>query len=133
MKKIAEIVSRGKVEVNDLTKTTRMCSLDTTEVTDMLAHLTTYGRVEQAGDQWKITKTEDVAIYGRFRKVFLREVELILKNLTEIPQSVSQISEVTKVSSNKVSRYLPFLKLITKHGVISRCSSDYPITWCLLK
>jgi hypothetical protein len=127
---IVDLIADGEVNVSKIRSGTGMCSFDSTEVSDMLAFLTSFGRVEAHGEGWIIEKAEEESTYGRFRKAFLKDVVAVLTQLYGVEQSVEQISKETGLPNEKVERYLPFLAEITRLGVISRCSTEYPVIWC---
>ena len=127
---IVNLIANGEVNVSEIRSATGMCSFDSTEVSDMLAFLTSFGRVEAQGDGWIIHRGSEKSTYQRFRKAFLKDAVAILTRLSEEEQSVDQISKETGVSEDKVELYLPFLAEITRLGVISRCATDYSVTWC---
>jgi hypothetical protein len=130
MRIIVDLVEEGEVDVSAIRSATRMCSFDSTEVSDMLAYLTSFGRVQAEEGGWLLQKVEEKAVYERFRKSFLEVAVAILSNLTEKTKSVEQLSEDTGLAPETAKMYLPFLADITRLGVISRCSTEYPVTWC---
>ena len=127
---IVDLIADGEVSVSRIRSETGMCSFDSTEVSDMLAFLTSFGCVEAQGDGWIIQKAEEESTFQRFRKAFLKDAVSILNQLTDEEQSVVQVSKQTGLPQEKVELYLPFLAEITRLGVISRCSPEYPVTWC---
>ena len=60
----------------------------------------------------------------------------LLNNSVVMTDNLATIyeSEIDRVIGmlpiEKVDLYLPFLAEITRLGVISRCSTGYPATWC---
>lgn len=130
MRTIVDLVTEGEVGVREIAAATGMCSMDSTEVTDMLVYLTTFGRVEFTDNGWTIDPMDEDAVYDRFRQRYLESTEVILTQLSEEAKSVEQLSNETNLSKDTVEMYLPFLADITRLGVISRCSTTYPITWC---
>ncbi|MFX1318789.1 MAG: hypothetical protein ACFE9D_03400 [Promethearchaeota archaeon] len=130
MRTIVDLVEEGEVDVSAIRSATGMCSFDSTEVLDMLTYLTSFGRVEAEEGGWLLQKTEEEAAYERFRKSFLEAAVAILSKLTEKAKSVEQLSKETGLKLETVEVYLPFLADITRLGVISRCSNEYPLTWC---
>jgi hypothetical protein len=130
MRTIVDLVEEGEGDVSTIRSATRMCSFDSTEVSDMLAYLTSFGRVEAEEGGWLRQKTEKKAVYERFRKSFLEAAVAILSNLTEKTKSVEQLSKETGLAPETVELNLPFLSDITRLGVISRCSTEHPVTWC---
>ena len=127
---IVDLIANGEVNVSEIRSATGMCSFDSTEVSDMLAFLTSFGRVEAQGEGWVIHKAEEESTYQRFRKAFLMDAVAILTQLSDEEQSVEQVSKEAGLPEEKVELYLPFLVEITRLGVISRCSTGYPVTWC---
>ena len=127
---IVDLVEQGEAGIIEIRSNTGMCSFDSKEVSDMLAYLTGFGRVEARGEGWIIQKAGEEAVYERFRKAFLKDAVAILSQLSDEEKSVEQLSEETSLSADRVDLYLPFLAEITRLGVISRCSTEYPMTWC---
>jgi len=107
-----------------------MCSFDSTEATDMLAYLSTFGRVEHTDEGWVIHPEDDESVYERFRTRYIETAESILKQLSTEAKTVSELSKETNLSNETIDLFLPFLAEISILGVISRCSTDWPITWC---
>lgn len=127
---IVDLIADGEVNVSKIRAETGLCSFDSTEVSDMLAFLTSFGCVEAQGDGWIIQKADEESTYGRFRKAFLKDAVAVLTQLSGEEQTVEQISKETGLPNEKVKPYLPFLAEITRLGVISRCSMEYPVAWC---
>ncbi len=130
MRTIVELVEEGEVDVSAIRSATGLCSFDSTEVSDMLAYLTSFGRVEAEEGGWVLQKAEVEAVYERFRKSFLEAAVALLSKLAEKAKSSEQLSKETGLALETVELYLPFLADITRLGVISRCSTEYPIIWC---
>ncbi len=130
MPKMVDLIAEGEVGVGAVRSATGMCGFDSTEVSDMLAYLTSFGRVETKENGWIILRAEEEAVYGRFRKAYLKAPIAILSNLSEEVKSVEQLSQETGLSVETVDLYLPFLVEITRLGVISRCATEYPVIWC---
>jgi hypothetical protein len=127
---IVDLIADGEANLSRIRSATGMCRFDSTEVSDMLAFLTSFGRVEAQGDGWIIQKAEENSTHERFRKAFLKDAEAILTQLSDDEQAVEQVSKEIGLPEEKVALYLPFLAEITRLGVISRCSTGYPVTWC---
>jgi DNA-binding IclR family transcriptional regulator len=134
MPKIINLLSvQEEIGVSEIARETGMCSFDSREVTDMLAFLTTFGRVEKTKDGWTILNVEKGSILGEFRKAFLESIEKILRQLSTASKSISQLAQETQLPKELVEEYLPFLEEITRLGAISRCSSaSFPRSWCVL-
>ncbi len=130
MRTIVELVEEGEVDVSAIRSATGLCSFDSTEVSDMLAYLTSFGRVEAEEGGWVLQNAEVEAVYERFRKSFLEAAVALLSKLAEKAKSSEQLSKETGLALETVELYLPFLADITRLGVISRCSTEYPIIWC---
>ena len=133
MRVIAEMVSKEKIPVMSIQRATGMCYFDSTEASDMLAYLSTYGQVQETEEGWKRISTNKKAKYDRIRKKFLEDAEAILNGLTETPKTVEQISEEIKKSKETIELYLPFLRDITQFGVITRGPEQYQRTWHLVE
>jgi len=127
---IVDLIEEGETSIGAIRSSTGMCSFDSTEVSDMLAYLTSFGRVRPNDDGWTIQKVDEEANYDRFRKAFLKDAAAILSQLSDEPKSVNQLSQETGLPTELVDLYLPFLAEITRLGVISRCSLEHPVTWC---
>ena len=127
---IVDLIEQGEVGLSEIRSNTGMCSFDSTEVSDMLAYLTGFGRVESKEDGWIITNLGEEAVYERIRKAFLKDAVAILSQLSDEVKPVEQLVKETGLSADRVDLYLPFLAKITRLGVISRCSTDYPVLWC---
>ncbi len=127
---IVNLLEDAEVSVREIASATGMCNVDSTEVSDMLAFLTTFGRVESTEQGWIIHKLEEKAQYERFRKAFLKDVITLLSKLSINAKTVELLSQETNLSIQTVDSYLSFLKDITRLGVIGRCSTTYPTTWC---
>ena len=134
MPKIVNLLSgQDEIGIPEIARETGMCSFDSREVTDMLAFLTTFGRVEETRDGWAIVDNGKDSIYGDFRKAFLESIEKILCQLSTTSKSISHLAQETRVPKELVKEFLPFLEEITRLGVISRCSSaSFPRSWCVL-
>jgi len=130
MQMIVDLIAEGEISVRQIAAATGMCSFDSTEVSDMLAHLTTFGRVEQTNDGWVIHPEDKESVYERFRQRHLKTVEAILAKLSAEAKTTNELSQETSLSKETVDLFLPFLADITRLGVISRCSTGWPITWC---
>ena len=130
MTTIVDLIADGEASISEIRSATGMCSFDSTEVSDMLAFLTSFGKVEAHENEWLIQKVEEESTHERFRKAFLKDAVEVLTKLSGVEQSVEQISTETSLPNEKVERYLSFLAEITRLGVISRCSTEYPVTWC---
>lgn len=130
MTTIVDLIADGEASISEIRSATGMCSFDSTEVSDMLAFLTSFGKVEAHENKWGIQKVEEEPAYERFRKAFLQDAVAILTQLSDTGKSVEQISKEAELSNEKVDLYLPFLAEITRLGVISRCSIGYPVIWC---
>jgi hypothetical protein len=120
MQMIAELLSKGKASVSDIQFESGYCYFDSTEVTDMLSYLTTFGKVKSTDKGWIREDTEQKAKYGTFRVHYLNDARDILESTTKEPKTVEQIVEETKKTSEAVELYLSFLEKITKYGVFSR-------------
>ncbi|MFX1509222.1 MAG: hypothetical protein ACFFBR_02855 [Promethearchaeota archaeon] len=131
MQIIVALLAEGEVDLSEIRSSTGMCSFDSTEVSDMLAYLTGFGRVEAQDDGWVIHKTETKAVYERFRKAFLDDAVAILTNLSTKAKPIEQLQQKTGLSAEKINLYLPFLADITRLGVIGRCSTEHPTIWCV--
>jgi hypothetical protein len=130
MRTIVDLIEKGDASVRQIAAMTGMCSFDSTEVSDMLSYLTTFGRVKHTRDGWVIHPEDEKSVYERFRKQYLKNVEAILSKLSAEGRIVEELSQATNLSQEMVDLYLPFLADITRLGVISRCSKEWPITWC---
>ncbi|MFX0078196.1 MAG: hypothetical protein ACFE8O_03065 [Candidatus Hermodarchaeota archaeon] len=130
MRMIVDLIAEGETGVRQIAAATGLCSFDSTEVSDMLAYLTTFGRVEYTNGGWVIHSEDNEAVYERFRKRYLKTVEKILEKLSTYAKTIEQLSKETGLSVETVDLFLPFLADITRLGVISRCSTEWPITWC---
>lgn len=126
---IVELIAERETGVRQIAAATGMCSFDSTEVSDMLAFLTTFGRVEHTSDGWVIHPEDEESVYDRFRQRHLKPAEAILGKLSAEAKTVNDLSQETNLSKETVNLFLPFLADITRRGVISRCSTDWPITW----
>ncbi len=131
MQIIVDLVAKGEVGISEIRSATGMCSFDSTEVSDILAYLTGFGRVEAKEEGWMIHSPETKVVYERFRKAFLEDAVLILSNLSDETKSVDKLAQETGLKPERIDLYLPFLAEITRLGVISRCSTEYPIMWCI--
>ena len=120
MQVIAELLSKGKASVSDIQFESGHCYFDSTEITDMLSYLTTFGKVKSTDSGWIREPTGQQGKYGNFREHYLNDARDILESTTDEPKTVKQIAEETKKTSEAVELYLPFLEKITKYGVISR-------------
>ena len=127
---IVDLIAEGEIGVRQIAAATGMCSFDSTEAADMLAYLTTFGRVEHTEDGWVIHPEEDESMYERFRTRYIETAEAILKKLSTETKTISELSKETNLSKETIELFLPFLADISRLGVISRCSTDWPITWC---
>lgn len=132
MIKIVELVSQEEVTAAPIQRATGMCHFDSTEVSDMLSYLTTFGRVKKIEEGWIIEKTELKAKYGSFRKNYLKDAEDILKTLTDTPKSTEEIANEADKDIKMVELYLPFLEEITKYGLISRVQGKFRASWQLV-
>ncbi|MFX0095894.1 MAG: hypothetical protein ACFFBD_29415 [Candidatus Hodarchaeota archaeon] len=132
MKKIIELISQGEISVSPIQKATGMCSLDSTEVSDMLCHLTSFGQVKKIEGKWIIEKTEYKGEYGRFRKRFLKDAIGILEGLSAVPRSIGEIANDIDKPHEIIELYLPFLEEITKLGSISRVAKKFRAAWYVL-
>lgn len=130
MRTVVYLIEKGKVSVNEIRSSTGMCSFDSTEVSDMLSYLTSFGQVKLEKKGWTIQKPETDAVYDRIRKGFLKDAMTILEQLSDTGKSAAQLAQETGLSIDKVDSYLPFLAEITRLGIISRCSPAYPVSWC---
>ncbi|MFX0063325.1 MAG: hypothetical protein ACFFC7_14205 [Candidatus Hermodarchaeota archaeon] len=131
MLKIVELVSQEEVTAAPIQRATGMCHFDSTEVSDMLSYLTTFGRVKKIEEGWIIEKTELKAKYGSFRKNYLKDAEDILKTLSDTPKSSEEIASEADKDIKMVELYLPFLEEITKYGLISRVQGKFKASWHL--
>jgi len=129
MRTIVDLIEEGEVDVSMIRSATGLCRFDSTEVSDMLAYLTSFGRVEAEEGGWLLQKAEEEAVYERFRKSFLEAAVALLSKLAEKAQSSEQLSKETGLALETVELYLPFLADITRLGVISRRSTEHPIIW----
>lgn len=127
---IVDLIAVGEIGVRQIAAATGMCSFDSTEVADMLAYLTTFGRVEHSEDGWVIHPEDDESEYERFRNRHIETAEAVLKQLSTEAKTLSELSKGTNLSNETIELFLPFLAEISRLGVISRCSTDWPITWC---
>jgi hypothetical protein len=131
MQIIVDLLAEGEVGISEIRSSTGLCSFDSTEVSDMLAYLTGFGRVEAKAEGWVIHSPDLKAVFERFRKAFLKDAVAILSQLSDEAKSIEQLATETGLPSDKLDLYLPFLADISRLGVISRCSTEYPITWCV--
>jgi DNA-binding IclR family transcriptional regulator len=127
---IVDLIAEGEIGVRQIAAMTGMCSFDSTEVADMLAYLTTFGRVEHTDDGWVIHPEADESEYARFRTRNIETAKAILEKLSIEAKTVSELSKETNLSNETIELFLPFLAEISRLGVISRCYTDWPITWC---
>ena len=130
MRMIVDLITEGEIGVRQIAAATGMCSFDSTEVVDMLAYLSTYGRVEHTDDGWVIHPEDDESVYERFRTRYIETAKAILEKLSTEPKTVIELSKETNLSEEMVDLFLPFLAEISRLGVITRCSTEWPITWC---
>ena len=130
MQKIVNLITEGEIGVRQIAAVTGMCSFDSTEVADMLAYLSTFGRVELTDDGWIIHREEHESVHERFRTRHIETAEAILKQLSTEAKTVSELSKETNLSKETIELFLPFLADISRLGVISRCSKNWPISWC---
>jgi len=134
MKIIVDLLfDHDEIGIPEIARATGMCSFDSREVTDMLAYLTSFGRVEESTEGWTIVKFRKGSIFGDFREAFLESMEKILRCLTPSAQTAKEIAQETQLHQDQVEEHLPFLAEITRLGVISRCSSaSVSRSWCIL-
>lgn len=130
MPTIVDLLAEGEVGIKEIAAATGMCSFDSREVSDMLVYLSSFGRVEHSETGWSILPSDEDAVYERFRQYHVKELNLIFSKLSASTKTVAQLSEETDLSEDTVDLYLPFLAKITRLGVISRCSTTYPVSWC---
>ena len=130
MRMIVDLIAEGEIGVRQIAALTGMCSFDSTEVADMLAYLSTFGSVEHTDDGWVIHPEDDESVYERFRTRHIETAEAILKQLSTEAKTVAELTKETNLSNETIELFLPFLAEISRLGVISRCSTDWPITWC---
>ena len=132
MQTIIDLVASAAAKVRAIQNATGMCFFDSTEVTDMLAHLTSFGSVKQTEQGWMREEAQKKSEYGKFRDRFLTDTEALLKSLGTTPKTVADLVEETKLSEDLIQNYLSFLAEITKHGVISRKSGTITSVWGLV-
>ncbi|MFX1299819.1 MAG: hypothetical protein ACFFAL_01250 [Promethearchaeota archaeon] len=121
---IVDLIADGEIGVRQIAAVTGMCSFDSTEVADMLAHLSTFGRVELTDDGWIIHPEEHESVYERFRTRHIETAEATLKQLSTEAKTVAELSKETNLPKETIELFLPFLADISRLGVISRCSKD---------
>ena len=132
MQTIVDLVASAPAKARAIQNVTGMCFFDSTEVTDMLAHLTSFGVVKQTEQGWMREETQKKSEHGNFRDRFLKDTETLLKSLGTTPKTVVNLVEETKLSEELIQNYLSFLAEITKHGVISRKSGTITPVWGLV-
>ncbi len=132
MQAIVDLVASAPAKVRAIQNATGMCFFDSTEVTDMLAHLTSFGCVKQTDQGWILEKAQKKSEYGKFRDRFLTDTKALYKSLGTNPKTVAGLVEETKLSEDLIQNYLSFLAEITKHGVISRKSGTITPVWSLV-
>ncbi|MFW9830995.1 MAG: hypothetical protein ACFFD8_04410 [Candidatus Thorarchaeota archaeon] len=130
MPTIVDLLADGEVGIREIAATTGMCSFDSREVSDMLAYLTSFGRVTYSETGWSIQPPEEKSTYEQFRLHYINELTKILNKLSTSTKTVEHLSQETGLPKDAVNRYLSFLAEVTRLGVISRCSTTYPVTWC---
>jgi hypothetical protein len=130
MRMIVDLIAEGEIGVRQIAATTGLCSFDSTEVADMVAYLSTFGRVEHIDDGWVIHPEDDESVYERFRTRYIETAKAIIEKLSTEAKTVTELSNETNLPKETVDLFLPFLADISRLGVITRCSTDWPITWC---
>ncbi len=129
MKIIAKLVSNDEGTMGRIQTATGMCVFDSTEVSNMLAYLTSFGIVHQTEAGWSITANDLPFEKGMFREIFLEDAVTLLTSLTNTPKTPEQLSKETKLSLDRVGTYLPFLAEITQYGLIVQNPENFGGLW----
>ncbi len=96
------------------------CSSDAGEVAKMLVFLTQKGQVVNNDEKWKIEyiSTNHNPLPTGFRTHYIRDLSVLLTNLSEHFVSLEDLSLITKRSELNMSHDLNFLSSITKIGYL---------------
>ena len=131
MQTIVELVASQPAKVRAIQNATGMCFFDSTEVSDMLCHLTSYGSIIQTEEGWIRKESNKKCKYGTFRERFLTDAETLLRALGAQPKTIDELVKETALSEELIQRYLSFLSNITKNGVITRMNDNPVPSWGL--
>ena len=104
--------------VMDLMRYSRACYPDTTEVSNFLAYITSFGQVHQEHGKWSRTGEIDEKPSKPRRYHFISDIMKVIFALNEQKKSVQEISEETGMEPQLVESYLRFLEGITKYGIV---------------
>ncbi|MHA1991083.1 MAG: hypothetical protein ACW981_08950 [Candidatus Hodarchaeales archaeon] len=120
------------LNIYDIQRVSRACVPDTTEVTEMLSFLTSYGKVFETSKGW-IRTNENGKKPNRPRRFFyLKDIYNILSELSEEnPLNCGIIAENTNINVEKVLEYLDFLSAITKAGYVKLDNNNYPSSYIM--
>jgi len=113
-------VSNKPLTAFQLARKIGSCSSDAGEVAKMLVFLTQKGRVVNNDEKWKI---EYISVNHNphptgFRTNHIRELIVLLENLSENFVRLEDLSLITKRSESDISHDLSFLNSITNNGYL---------------
>ncbi|MFW9992180.1 MAG: hypothetical protein ACFFD4_09055 [Candidatus Odinarchaeota archaeon] len=107
------------LSIFELQKSAGACYPDTSEVTQMLSYLTSFGKVTQNGDgRWLRTAEKDNKPKkpGRAPRYLTEILEIIKVLAPDSPKSIDEVAKETGLETGMVEEFLPFLADITDRG-----------------
>ena len=120
MQKIVDAfsISNKPLTAFQLARKIGSCSSDAGEVAKMLVFLTQKGQVVNNDEKWKI---KHISSHHNphptgFRTHYIRDLIVLLENLSENYVKLEDLSLITKRSESDISHDMNFLNSITKNG-----------------
>jgi hypothetical protein len=94
----------------------------------MLAYLTSFGQVKENLNGWYAKYGFEYTNKKYFRETYLENMVKILLNLQNEPQSISYLTQVVKIPSEKeTTQQLHFLKSISAYGYVLKTTKGWKL------